>query len=145
MAKTVPKKCRDCAATLCTAEASSKSCWDSKICVPRRRNLRYRSKPEPAPGALSVPIPNVAYFVLRLWQTSEQRHAIGMELWRGEDLVGAIKPVHVTGVSKLVVNDWMAGSMALLREIHSEPDAVLRDQRVEHTSKCPIGNCPLRS
>jgi hypothetical protein len=169
MPKTVSEKCRLCA-KLTAAEAIAKhspsgtGCWEGDKCHKRRTYYRNRARynttkrtqyrgiegievqPSGQPAVLAVAPPTVPAAILHLYRerVDDPLHAVGAELWLGQNKVAEIEPVHTMGLLSaqvkaslkevLVAFSLQAGSSVTQFEVQTE----------RSPQACPIRPCPLR-
>ena len=114
MPKSLNPRCISCA-SITTAEARGRSCWDSSVCHNRRSHYRRRlaQQAEATPQGnsvpvLDVPLPNSVYAVLYCYLTEDHRlHAVTAELYRGDAIVAKAAPTHVGALTERVINLYL--------------------------------------
>jgi hypothetical protein len=170
MARPDSDKCRLCA-KLSVQDAQQRhgpegdGCWDAKYCHNRRSYYRHRGlrnhlrkqrrqTESPAPQQdktsvveLHLPAPAVPAAVVHWYRETKDSplHALGAELWMGNDRVAKISPVHCLGLTELQVKALL---LRILEEFTQHSGLKIERFRsaVElHPLNCPIRPCPLHS
>ncbi|UBF30068.1 hypothetical protein K9N68_38435 (plasmid) [Kovacikia minuta CCNUW1] len=147
-------------------------CWDSKTCPDRRyyyrnqaqrkayKKSRYRSQlgvegegdlaTVPASGkTVSLSLPTIAFpnAVLHWYRKTKASriHAIGAELWMGNERVAVIEPVHTAGLTPIGVKTLLGQMLELFSSHTGNRVAGFTEEREIEPSHCPLANCPLRA
>ncbi len=144
-------------------------CWNPKVCHNRRsyyrhrgvrnqiRKQRRRERPteagaaatRPTPSAQSVSLavfaPAVPAAVVHWYRATKDAplHALGAELWVGNDRVAQIEPVHCLGLTELQVKTLLIRILDVFSHHHGIKIERFRASVELHPDNCPIRPCPL--
>jgi hypothetical protein len=158
MPRKASPKCRQCA-KLPASEAialhgeTGDGCWDSRTCPKRRyyynnRELLNRKRRQ---GSAADPIvllpPSVPIGVLHLYRhrADAPLHAVGAELWVGQECKARVEPVHCLGLTPTQIQTYLLSDvLGKLSEIAGEPLGKFAAQVEIDPCQCPIDPCPLR-
>jgi len=153
------EKCRLCT-KLSVGEAQVKhgpqgdSCWNAKVCHRRRNYYRYRDFVNPQRRRerqarkqqfLEIPVLAAPAAVLYLYRerVDAPLHAIGAELWMGQEKVAAIEPVHCLGLTSRQVAGYLQEVLQVFSHKYDVAIAKFSAQVELNPSRCPITPCPL--
>lgn len=167
MGRHVSKICLACA-TLPLEEAielhgeNGDGCWNPKICHRRRSHYRHRDdnnrtrrrakrllvEANQESGVIlevEPPVPKAAIAaVLVLYRQHKNApvHAAAAEVWQGNQLIAAVKPVHCMGMRGNQVSEYLQEILALLTQQFGVMrfEDIIKEVSVQ---KCPIRPCPL--
>jgi len=161
MPRSSQEKCRLCSKL--SAEVARQrhgpegtGCWTDEANRCHRRRSYYRSRdhynksrrlkrqsPEDLP--LEVPITPAPAAVLHLYRerVDAPLHAIGAELWMGQEKVAAIEPVHCLGLTSRQVATYLQEVLQVFSHKYEVSLAKFSAQVELHPSRCPISPCPL--
>jgi hypothetical protein len=168
MPKPLSEKCRLCA-KLTAAEAIAKhgptgtNCWDGDKCHKRRTYYRNRDRYNTTKrtqyrgieaagvdntgqtAVLAVAPPIVTAAVLHLYRerVDDPLHAIGAELWLGQDKVAEIEPVHTMGLLPAQVKAFLKEVLAAFSRQVGSNITQFEVQTERSPQACPIRPCPL--
>jgi hypothetical protein len=152
MPKSLNPRCISCA-SITTAEARGRSCWDSSVCHNRRSHYRRRLAQQAAATfqvnsvpVLDVPLPNSVYAVLYCYLTEAHRlHAVTAELYRGDAIVAKAAPTHVGALTERVINLYLRNVLDAFSAHLNTSIALFRDKVELPLSRhaCPVADCPL--
>ncbi len=153
MPKSLNPRCLSCA-TITTAEARGRSCWDNAVCHNRRSHYRRRLAQQKTSGAasaeqipvLEVPLPNSLYAILYCYVTEKGRlHAVSAELYRGDAIVAKAAPTHVGALTERVINLYLRNVLEAFSAHIDISIALFRDKVELPLSRhaCPVADCPL--
>lgn len=145
------------------------NCWNPKICHRRRSHYRHREdingirrrlrKVSPAmvtAGTIIAdpeeyielappppPIALAAVLVLYRQHSEAPVHAVTAEVWRGDQKIAGMKPVHCMGMRGDRVTAYIKELLVSLNQQFgvSRFEDVVKELPVE---ACPIENCPLK-
>ncbi|MDB9529568.1 hypothetical protein PN498_26495 [Oscillatoria sp. CS-180] len=163
MPRRIDPKCLDCA-QLSVAEARQQhgpegdGCWDESRCHRRRSHYRNRRDNNASrrslyqqrqctrkPETLVVPVALKPVAYLYLYRQKRQDaplHAIAVSVWKGDQQVLQVKPIHCAGMRNQQIQGYLTDVLKTLREQFGitkfEPEI-----RMEPT-ECPIRPCPLK-
>ena len=152
------EKCRLCS-KLTTAQAQARhgsdgtGCWDNTYCHQRRSYYRHRDRynktrrlmrqsPENTP--LAVPIAPAPAAVLHLYRerVDAPLHAIGAELWLGQEKLAAIEPVHCLGLTSRQITAYLQEVLQVFSHKYEVSIAKFSAQVELNPKRCPISPCP---
>jgi hypothetical protein len=170
MPKSQSEKCRLCA-KLSATEAIAKhgpsgtGCWDGDKCHKRRTYYRNRDRynqskrqqyrhlaetPSIAVPAqekiltLSPPVAAAAVLLLYRARVDDPLHAIGAELWLGQNKIAMIEPVHTLGLAPAQVKAFLKEILAAFSQQVGGNDVTQFEMQKELSPDCcPIRPCPL--
>jgi hypothetical protein len=166
--KPVSEKCRLCA-KLTATEAIAKhgstgtGCWDGDKCHKRRtyyrnrerynttKRIQYRGvegiavQPTGQTAVLAVAPPTVPAAVLHLYRerVDDPLHAIGAELWLGQNKVAQIEPVHTMGLLPAQVKAFLKEVLVSFSRQAGSSITQFEVQTELSPQACPIRPCPL--
>jgi hypothetical protein len=168
MARPDQERCRLCskldtAAAKLKHGAESTGCWDDKHCHNRRSYYRHRGvrnfnrktkrrNPQPlhpqmdsAIVTLTIPAPAAPAAVLFWYRETKQSplHAIGAELWMGNDRVAKIEPIHCLGLTESQVKTLLVRILEGFSQHSGQNLERFRSSVELHPLNCPIRPCPL--
>ena len=135
MPKSLNPRCISCA-SITTAEARGRSCWDKTVCHNRRSHYRRRLAQQAAilsqtsgVPVLDVPLPNSVYAVLYCYLTEAHRlHAVTAELYRGNAIVAKAAPTHVGALTERVINLYLRNVLDAFSAHLNTSIALFRDK-----------------
>jgi hypothetical protein len=167
MARPDQEKCRLCSKLDSqTAQqrhgAAGDGCWNPKYCHNRRSYYRHRNVRNPVrkqrrrgqetegSGAarittLDVLAPAVPAAVVHWYRATKDSplHAIGAELWVGNDRVAKIEPVHCLGLTEGQVKTLLVRILDVFSQQGGIKVERFRAAVDLHPQNCPIRPCPL--
>lgn len=162
------EKCRLCS-KLSTAEAQQKhgsvgdNCWDASRCHDRRSYYRHRgvknhnrkqqrhlqqqqmilSEPAVNRGiiTLEIPTPAVPAAIAHWYRETKTSplHALGAELWMGNDRVAKIAPVHCLGLTEMQIKTLLVRILDGFSQ-----HCGMKVERFRSSVELSPLNCPLR-
>lgn len=167
MGRPLSKICLTCA-TLAVESAvelhgeNGDGCWNPKICHRRRFHYRHRDhnnrtrrrakrlgvEANQEPGVIlevEPPVPKAAIaavLVLYRHHKNAPVHAVASEIWSGNHLIAAVKPVHCMGMRGNQVSEYLSEILELLTQQFEVTrfEDIIKEEAVQ---KCPIRPCPL--
>jgi hypothetical protein len=164
MSRPDQERCRLCS-KLTSAEAKHRhgpegdGCWDDQHCHNRRSYYRHRgvrnynrkskrqqqSQGNSLVATLTIPAPAIAAAVIHWYRETKQSplHAIGAELWVGNDQVAKIEPVHCLGLTELQVKTLLLRILDGFSQHSGQKMERFRASVELHPMNCPIRPCPL--
>lgn len=172
MARPDSDKCRLCA-KLSVQDAQQRhgpggdGCWDVKYCHNRRSYYRHRGmrnhlrkqrrqaglsdlselpeREKPAVVELHLPAPAAPAAVVHWYRETKDSplHALGGELWMGNDRVAKIAPVHCLGLTEMQVKALLLRILAEFSQQSGLKIERFRSAVELHPLNCPIRPCPL--
>jgi len=153
------EKCRQCS-KLSLERALQKhglegtNCWEGEPCHKRRTYYRHRDRynqsrrlkrqsPENTP--LEVLIPSAPAAVLHLYRerVDAPLHAVGAELWMGQEKVAAIEPVHCLGLTSRQITAYLQEVLLVFSQKYEVSISKFSAQVELDPSRCLISPCPL--
>jgi hypothetical protein len=162
--KTIPEKCRKCA-MLSSQQAQSlhgaegDGCWNPMVCHSRRSYIRNRDRinqtrsrrrkeregqPELEQLVVDyVPLAQITYAVLQVYRpmgADTPVHAIGAEVYQGQEKIAMVPVVHCLGLLPSQVHGYVRSMVNALEDrygIHKFASQV----RME-VALCPVRPCP---
>jgi hypothetical protein len=166
MSRPDSEKCRLCS-KLSTADAQDRhgekgdGCWEDQRCHNRRSYYRHRgarnyNRKQKRRGEqviaetgsmviLDIPVPAVPAAVIHWYRETKDAplHAIGAELWMGNDRVAKIEPVHCLGLTELQVKTLLLRILDGFSQHVGVKVERFRSSVELHPQNCPIRPCPL--
>jgi hypothetical protein len=170
MARPDQEKCRLCS-KLDSQEAQQRhgpdgdGCWNPKVCHNRRSYYRHRgvrnhirkqrrgqqaeSESRVSTSAqvatLEVLAPAVPAAVVHWYRITKDAplHALGAELWMGNDRVAKIEPVHCLGLTEAQVKTLLVRILDVFSQHSGIKVERFRSSVELHPHNCPIRPCPL--
>jgi hypothetical protein len=93
-----------------------------------------------------LPAPTASSAVLVMYQATADAplHAIGAEVWQGNEKKAIIKPVHCLGMRSPQIKEYIAQRMLPVLHQHFGIVAFEREYKVLHPNQCPLEPCPLK-
>jgi hypothetical protein len=168
MSRPDQERCRLCsklnvAAAKLKHGSNGTDCWDNKRCHDRRsyyrhrgaknyrRKQRYRQLKNIEGAELSplmtldIPAPAAPAAVLHWYRETKQSplHAIGAELWMGNDRVAKLEPVHCLGLTELQIKTLLVRILDGFSQHCGQKLERFRAAVELHPLNCPIRPCPL--
>lgn len=159
MAPRINQKCLRCS-RLTREEAIAQhgeagdGCWAGQNCDNRRSHYRHRlernqarKSPVDDDGTVVLELPAIALPAAFLYWYRERKdaplHAIGAELWSGNDRIARIEPVHCLGLTEAQVKTLL---VRILDGFSQQCGKKVERFRASHEllpEACPIRPCPL--
>ena len=144
-------------------------CWNPKVCHNRRSYYRHRGvrnhvrkqrrrgqQTEPLssePGisgvvrvtTLEVLAPAVPAAVVHWYRMTKDSplHALGAELWMGNDRVAQVEPVHCLGLTELQIKTLLVRILDVFSQHSGIKVERFRSSVELHPHNCPIRPCPV--
>jgi hypothetical protein len=124
-------------------------CWNPKVCYARRSHAKHRDrrnatrnlkKKKTDLSAIAVPIPNILYGVLVVYQPAGANtpvHAIAAEVWNEHGQYGFIEARHCAGMTPSKVEGHV-------QEILDELDSTCGIKKFESQVRRDVFECPVR-
>jgi hypothetical protein len=150
--------------------ADGDGCWDARYCHNRRSYYRHRgvrnhvrkqrrrgrqmeqqdiSEAEVAGSGrvvtLEIPAPAIPAAIVHWYRVTKDSplHALGAELWVGNDRVAKIEPVHCLGLTELQVKTLLVRILDVFSQHSGIKVERFRSSVELHPHNCPIRPCPL--
>lgn len=155
MPKRPNPKCLHCS-TLSTEQAKlvygavGVGCWDEARCHNRRWHYGKRKPQQTAALAaesleVGIEPPATYYAVLYLYKDKGNcpLHALGAELWHGQEPKLRLKPVHCFGLTQSKIATYAGEVLAAFSQHCDTPLRQFKDQFEVSPERCPIRPCPL--
>lgn len=167
MSRSLSEKCRLCS-KLSSAQAQQlhgaggDGCWDAKRCHDRRSYYRHRGvknynrkqrrqqqlQQEFDPTqivTLSIPVPATPAVIAHWYRETKTSplHALGAELWVGNDRVAKIEPVHCLGLTELQIKTLLVRILDGFSQHSGIRIERFRSSVELNPLNCPIRSCPL--
>lgn len=94
-----------------------------------------------------LPPPHTPSAVLVMYQATADAplHAIGAEVWQGNEKKAIIKPVHCLGMRSPQIKEYIAQRMLPILHQNFGIVAFEREYKVLHPHQCPLEPCPLKA
>jgi hypothetical protein len=157
------QKCRQCS-KLSLEQALQKhgqegdGCWEREPCHKRRtyyrhcqrynrtRRLKYRGDKESAAQLNSISIPTLPAVVIYFYRQrrDEPLHALGVELWLGQQKKAVLQPVHTLGWTEAQVKRYIKDALAQLSHKYEVQISGIAATVELAPSLCPLLPCLLR-
>ena len=144
-------------------------CWNPKVCHNRRSYYRHRgvrnhvrkqrrrgqqteqalSEPDVSTSVrvatLEILAPAVPAAVVHWYRITKDSplHALGAELWMGNDRVAKVEPVHCLGLTELQVKTLLVRILDVFSQHSGIKVERFRSSVELHPHNCPIRPCPL--
>jgi len=144
-------------------------CWDEKYCHNRRSYYRHRGvrnhvrkqrrrgqqMEQNVSGAevvgservvtLKIPAPAIPAAVVHWYRETKDSplHALGVELWVGNDRTAQIEPVHCLGLTEMHIKTLLVRILDAFSEHCGMKVERFRSAVELHPLNCPIRPCPL--
>lgn len=111
----------------------------------RQTTMPLPMEPDPSPIAIApppAPVAPAAILVLYRQHAHAPVHAVGAEVWQGDQRIAEVKPVHCMGMKGDRVSAYIKEILVSLNRQFQVTrfEDVIREIPVE---RCPIDNCPL--
>ena len=169
MARPDSEKCRLCS-KLSSQEAQQQhgktgdGCWNHQVCHNRRSYYRHRGvrnqlrkqrrpidKAQPTSTSrspvvtLAIPVSAVPAAVVHWYRETKESplHALGAELWMGNDRVAKIEPVHCLGLAESQVKTLLIRILGEFSSFSGLKIERFRSAAELHPLNCPVRPCPL--
>ncbi|MBD3881866.1 hypothetical protein IFO70_08880 [Phormidium tenue FACHB-886] len=158
--KQIPEKCRRCA--MLSIEqvrqlhgAEGDGCYDTAVCPSRRSYARHRDRRnharslkrrETLPETLIVDtaaFADICFAVLMVYRKPGAEtpiHAIGAEIWKGQEKQAVVPPIHCVGMVPSQVHAYV-GKMLEALETHYDIKKFASQERLD-VELCPLRPCP---
>lgn len=160
MARPQSEKCRRCAKLPASEARQRYDCWSDEKNRCHRRRTYYRSRDrynktrrqkyraskgdEISVEVVSPPTTLAAVLHLYRERVGDPLHAVGAELWVGQQKVAEIEPVHTLGMTGSQVKAYLRQVLGVFSQ-HQGVALERFEAQVElDPSTCPISPCPLR-
>lgn len=162
MAKSLPEKCRKCA--MLSADqaqtlhgAGGDGCWNPTVCYSRRSYARNRDRIKQTrsrkrkDGQLEQipvefePLHQIVYGVLVVYRRAGADtpvHAIGAEIWQGQEKVAIVPTVHCAGMVPGQVHQYVSKMLSVLGERYGIRK--FASQTRLDPDLCPLRPCPAQ-
>lgn len=157
----LPEKCRKCA--MLSAEqaqalhgATGDGCWNPAVCYSRRSYARHRDRINQTRSRkrkgtqleeIAVefePLSQLVFGVLVVYRKAGADtpvHAIGAEIWQGQEKVAVVPPVHCMGMLPSQVHTYVGKMLSLLEERYGIKK--FASQTRLDPDLCPTRPCPF--
>lgn len=156
-------KCKQCS-KLSLLQALQKhgiegdSCWSGEPCHKRRtyyrhrdrynrsRRLKYLGSKESSAQLEDISIPTIPAVVIHFYRQrkDEPLHALGIELWVGQQKKATQKPVHTLGWTESQVKTYIREVIALFEQEYGIQISGIAATVELAPSLCPLMPCPLK-
>ncbi len=151
MPKPLNSKCQLCS-KLSTTQAKElhgpegDNCWNPKVCHNRRSF--YRSKTEVAPtdiDTIAVEPPQTYFAVLYLYKDLGDRplHALGADLWHGQQPVCRLEPIHCFGLTASKIKIYTEQVLQAFSKKYQVNLYQYKEMFEISPLQCPVRPCPL--
>ncbi len=162
MARSSSEKCRLCSKLSITQaqerhEPKGTGCWDDAHCHQRRsyyrsrdrynrqRRLQYKATVGDISQTEVVLSPAAPAALLYLYRerVDTPLHAVGAELWLGQEKKAAIEPAHCLGLTSRQVAAYLQEVLQVFSHKYEVSISKFAAQVELDPSRCPISPCPL--
>jgi hypothetical protein len=94
---------------------------------------------------LEIPAPAIPAAIVHWYRVTKDSplHALGAELWVGNDRVAKIEPVHCLGLTELQVKTLLVRILDVFSQHSGIKVERFRSSVELHPHNCPIRPCPL--
>ncbi|MBD2189349.1 hypothetical protein [Pseudanabaena mucicola] len=157
--KGIPDKCKRCATFSAeqAQELHGGDCWDPTVCYSRRSYARHRDRINLVRSRKRVTshpelVVNVDEFAGIFWAvllvyrpvgTDTPVHAIAVQVWKGQERLAAIKPIHCIGMTASQVHTYVQKVLNLLESNYGIKKFVSQERLDPWL--CPLRPCPCHS
>jgi hypothetical protein len=158
--KGIPEKCQKCA--MLSAEQAQAlhglegdGCWNPTVCYSRRSHARHRdrrnqTRSQKRRAALSETITvelgslnslfSAVLVVYRKPGADTPVHAIGVEVWKGQEKYAIVQPIHCAGMVPSQVHGYIHKVLAVLEEQYGIRKFASQERL--DIDRCPVRPCP---
>ncbi len=156
-------KCRQCS-KLCLEQVLEKhgsegdGCWAGEPCNKRRtyyrhrerynrsRRLKYRGNKESAAQLESISIPIIPAVIIHFYRQrkDEPLHALGVELWVGQQKKATLQPVHTLGWTEGQVKAYVKEAISQFSHKYEVQITGIAATVEMNPYLCPLLPCPLK-
>lgn len=157
------EKCRQCS-KLSLEQALAKhgsegdGCWSGEPCHKRRtyyrhrerynrsRRLKYTGDRESAAQIDLISLPHIPAVVVHFYRQrkDEPLHAVGVELWIGQQKKAVVQPVHTLGWTESQLKTYLKQALASFSCQHQVQITDIAATVELAPSLCPLVLCPLK-
>ncbi len=162
MAKGMPEKCRKCA-MLSAQQAQvlhgteGDGCWNPEVCYSRRSYARNRDRINQTrsrkrkKGDLEqipvefAPLQQLVFGVLVVYRqpgVDTPVHAVGAEIWQGQEKIAIVPAVHCIGMVPSQVHQYVRKMLSVLEERYGIKK--FASQRQLEPALCSLRPCPYQ-
>jgi hypothetical protein len=122
---------------------AGKGCWDSRYC-PKRR-WYYRNRVGQTGKAIALEPPQTYFAVLYLYKEPGEKplHALGAELWMGQQAIVKLEPVHCFGLTSGQIRGYSESVLQAFSKECGVKLAQFKDIFELNPQTCPLRPCPL--
>ena len=167
MPRSINKSCQHCSAL--TVEQAQEihgqtgdGCWDfdrPHLCHARRTYYRVRAEKNARRQAkrslsaesltgnqveqITVPLRQLPVAFVYLYRENREAplHAIAVSVWRGDEKIAEVPPIHCAGLTNSLVNDYLRRILVLLKQKYGITQ--FKDEFYLSPGVCPLKPCPL--
>ena len=93
---------------------------------------------------ITVPLRQLPVAFVYLYRENREAplHAIGVSVWRGDEKIAEVSPIHCAGLTNSLVNDYLRRILVLLKQKYRITQ--FKDEFYLSPGVCPLKPCPLR-
>ncbi|MBD2214386.1 hypothetical protein H6G27_31690 [Nostoc linckia FACHB-104] len=150
MPKPLNPKCQLCA-SLPTAKAKvlhgtqGDGCWNPKVCHNRRSFYRSRTEDNSGIDSIAVEPPATYFAVLYLYKESGDKplHALGAELWLGQQPICRLESIHCFGLTAGKIRSYTDKVLQAFAKEYGVSLYQYKDMFEISPDHCPVRPCPL--
>jgi hypothetical protein len=150
MPKPLNPQCQLCA-KLPTAQAkvlhgpTGDGCWNPKVCHNRRSFYRHRSENNLEIDLIAVEPPATYFAVLYLYKEPGEKplHALGAELWLGQQPICRLDPIHCFGLTASKIKTYTEQVLQAFSKKYNVNLYQYKEMFEISPSQCPVRPCPL--
>ena len=113
----------------------------------RNRRLKYKEDKEPPSQLTEIPTPSIPAVILHFYRERKdsELHALGSELWLGQQKPAPLSPVHTLGWSEGKVKAYILEMIDQYARHHQLQISGIAGTVEIHPSSCPLNPCPLKA
>jgi hypothetical protein len=133
-------------------------CWSGEPCHKRRtyyknrerynrsRRLKYQGDKESSAQLEGISIPTIPAVIVHFYRQrkDEPLHALGIELWVGQQKKDTIQPIHTLGWSEGNVKSYIREMIAQFSQKYGLQISGVAATVERDPSLCPLVPCPLK-
>ncbi|OUL33995.1 hypothetical protein [Nostoc sp. 106C] len=150
MPKPLNPKCQLCA-KLPTAKAKvlhgteGDGCWNPRVCHNRRSFYRSRTEDNRSIDSITVEPPATYFAVLYLYKEPGDKplHALGAELWLGQQPICRLEPIHCFGLTAGKIRTYTDRVLQAFAKEYGVSLYQYKDMFEISPDNCPVRPCPL--
>lgn len=120
-------------------------CWNPKVCHNRRSFYRRRTEANLDIETIVVEPPVTYFAVLYLYKEPGDKplHALGAELWHGQQPVCRLEPIHCFGLTASKIKAYTEQVLQAFSKKYNVNLYQYKEMFEISHSQCPVSPCPL--